>query len=146
MEFCILDFNHIKFYMKFNLLLKIILFLALYSCNKSIPVSVFSHIQITPIIEDSLLNVRAIELNNKTLVAISSLGDMYRYDLNSKALMKKRFSKDTLNVRSMALVGDTVFALSIANPAYLYKNSKLVYFEKHLWCGKIFLQSRFNIK
>jgi photosystem II stability/assembly factor-like uncharacterized protein len=73
--------------------------------------------------------VRAIELNNKTLVAISSLGDMYRYDLNSKALMKKRFSKDTLNVRSMALVGDTVFALSIANPAYLYKNSKLVYFE-----------------
>jgi photosystem II stability/assembly factor-like uncharacterized protein len=115
--------------MKFTLPLKIMLFLTLYGCKKSKPTPVFNAVQITPIIEDSLLNVRAIALNSKELVAISSVGDVYHFDLKSKSLIKTRFSKDTLNVRSMALVNETVFALSIASPAYLYKNSKLVYSE-----------------
>ena len=115
--------------MKFNLPLKIMFFLIFYGCKKSISSPVFNTVQITPIIEDSLLNIRALELNNKELVAVSSVGDVYHFDFRSKSLIKNRFTKDTLNVRSMALVGETVFALSIANPAYLYKNSKLVYSE-----------------
>ena len=115
--------------MKFNLSLKIMFFLTFCGCKKSISTPVFNAVQITPIIEDSLLNIRALELNNKELVAVSSVGDVYHFDFRSKSLIKKRFTKDTLNVRSMALVGETVFALSIANPAYLYKNSKLVYSE-----------------
>ena len=115
--------------MKFNLLLKIMFFLTFYGCKKSISTPVFNTVQITPIIEDSLLNIRALELNSKELVAVSSVGDVYHFDFRSKSLIKNRFTKDTLNVRSMALVGETVFALSIANPAYLYKNSKLVYSE-----------------
>ena len=115
--------------MKFNLPLKIMFFLTFYGCKKSISTPVFITVQITPIIEDSLLNIRALELNSKELVAVSSVGDIYHFDFKSKSLIKNRFTKDTLNVRSMALVGETVFALSIANPAYLYKNSKLVYSE-----------------
>lgn len=115
--------------MKFNLPLKIMFFLTFYGCKKSISTPVFNTVQITPIIEDSLLNIRALELNSKELVAVSSVGDVYHFDFRSKSLIKNRFTKDTLNVRSMALVGETVFALSIANPAYLYKNSKLVYSE-----------------
>ena len=115
--------------MKFNLPLKIMFFLTFYGCKKSILTPVFNTVQITPIIEDSLLNIRALELNSKELVAVSSVGDVYHFDFRSKSLIKNRFTKDTLNVRSMALVGETVFALSIANPAYLYKNSKLVYSE-----------------
>jgi photosystem II stability/assembly factor-like uncharacterized protein len=115
--------------MKFTLPLKIMLFLALYGCKNSKPLPVFSAVQIIPIIEDSLLNIRALELDKKALVAVSSLGDVYRYDLELKKLSKNRFTKDTLNIRSMALLDETVLALSIASPAYLYKNSKLVYSE-----------------
>ena len=115
--------------MKFNLSLKIMFFLTFCGCKKSISTPVFNAVQITPIIEDSLLNIRALELNSKELVAVSSVGDVYHFDLKSKSLIKNRFTKDTLNVRSMALVNENVFALSIASPAYLYKNSKLVYSE-----------------
>lgn len=115
--------------MKINLSLKVMFFLALYGCKNYKPIPVFYTVQITPIIEDSLLNIRALELNSKELVAISSVADVYHFDLKSKSLMKNRFTSDTLNVRSMALVNENVFALSIASPAYLYKNSKLVYSE-----------------
>ncbi len=129
MELCILNFKPRRFYMKFNSSLLIIFCLALYGCKKPISAPIFEGVFISPILEDSLLNIRAIELNNKALVAVSSVGDVYHYDLKMKTITKNRFSQDTLNVRSMALVGDTVFALSIASPAYLYKNSRLVYSE-----------------
>ena len=79
--------------------------------------------------EDSLLNIRAIELTKDKLVAVSSIADLYSFDLNSNSLSKDRFYPDSLNVRAVALVADTVFTLSIGSPAYLYKNSELVYHE-----------------
>lgn len=91
----------------------------------------FSSLKIEPIIEDSLLNIRALELNDNYVVAVSSVGDVYRYDLNTETLTKKRFSTDSLNVRSMALINNSVFTLSIASPAFLYKDSTLVYSETH---------------
>jgi len=92
---------------------------------------IFSTLKIEPIIEDSLLNIRALELNDNYVVAVSSVGDVYRYDLNTETLTKKRFSTDSLNVRSMALLNNSVFTLSIGSPAFLYKDSTLVYSETH---------------
>ena len=74
--------------MKINLSLKVMFFLALYGCKNYKPIPVFNTVQITPIIEDSLLNIRALELNSKELVAISSVADVYHFDLKSKSLMK----------------------------------------------------------
>ena len=109
-----------------------IVVLCSYSCtNAPKNAKIFSTLKIEPIIEDSLLNIRALELNENYVVAVSSVGDVYRYDLRTKTLSKKRFSKDTLNVRSMALVNDSVFTLSIGSPAFLYKDSTLVYSETH---------------
>lgn len=118
--------------MKFNFLPKIIFFLFLVGCKKSNSKSlVFSSVEIVSILEDSLLNIRAMELNTKELVAVSSIGDVYLYDLKSKNLSKTRFANDTLNIRSMALIDNNIFTLSIGNPALLYKNSELVYSENH---------------
>ena len=63
------------------------------------------------------------------LVAVSSIADVYSFDLNTHSLSKDRLYPDSLNVRALALVADTVFTLSIGSPAYLYKNSELVYHE-----------------
>lgn len=110
-----------------------IVVLCTFSCSRSSQsVKIFSSLKVEPIIEDSLLNIRALELNDKFVVAVSSVGDVYRYNLNSETLSKKRFSTDTLNVRSMALVNNSVFTLSIGSPAFLYKDSTLVYSETHL--------------
>ena len=43
----------------------------------------FDAVRIETIIEDSLLNIRAIELNTNTLVAVSSIGDRYSIDLRT---------------------------------------------------------------
>ena len=91
--------------------------------------SLYSSVEIELIVEDSLLNIRALELTKDKLVAVSSIADVYSFDLNSDSLSKDRFYPDSLNVRALALVADTVFTLSIGSPAYLYKNSELVYHE-----------------
>lgn len=109
-----------------------IVVLCIFSCSRlSQNVKIFSTLKIEPVIEDSLLNIRALELNDNYVVAVSSVGDVYRYNLNTKTLSKKRFSTDTLNVRSMALVNHSVFTLSIGSPAFLYKDSTLMYSETH---------------
>ena len=61
------------------------LFLTFYSCKKS-TTTVFNSVQITPIIEDSSLNIRALELNEKALVAVSSLEIYIVMILESKSL------------------------------------------------------------
>lgn len=91
----------------------------------------FDAVRIETIIEDSLLNIRAIELNTNTLVAVSSIGDRYSIDLRTNTILKDRVSKDTLNFRASALVADVNFSLSIGSPAYLFKDKKLVYKETH---------------
>ena len=119
------------FDMKPMRLLFILSVLLAFSCTKNPQKPSFSALTIEPIIEDSLLNVRALELNGGHVVAVSSVGDVYRYDLKSEKLSKSRFSSNTLNVRSIALVNDSVFTLSIGSPAFLHKNTKLVYSETH---------------
>ena len=91
----------------------------------------FDAVRIESIIEDSLLNIRAIELSTNKLVAVSSIGDRYSIDLRTNTILKDRVSKDTLNFRASALVADVNLTLSIGSPAYLFKDKKLVYKETH---------------
>jgi len=113
-----------------NLSFFAVVLFGIFSCTPYSP-KPFVALKIEPIIEDSLLNIRSLELNDKYVVAVSSLADVYHYDLGTQTLSKKRFITDTLNVRSMALVDDSVFTFSIGSPAFLYKNAELVYSENH---------------
>jgi len=91
----------------------------------------FINVTIETIIEDSLLNIRAIELNKHTLKAVSSIGDTYDLDTNTNQIKVGRVSNDTINFRASAIVEDIYFTLSIGSPAYLFMDNKLVYVEKH---------------
>ena len=108
----------------------ILLFL---SCKQSqkLTTDSFNSVSIDTLLEDSLLNIRAIELNDNKLMAVSSIGDRYSIDLRTNTILKDRVSKDTLNFRASALVKNVYFTLSIGSPALLFKDQKLVYKETH---------------
>ncbi len=91
----------------------------------------FSKVIVKSIVEDSLLNIRALELNRHTLKAVSSVGDVYTYDARTAQISIDRISADTLNFRASAIVENSYFTLSIGSPAYLFKDQKLVYKEMH---------------
>ena len=103
------------------------------SCKQSqkLTTDSFSTVSIDTLLEDSLLNIRAIELNDNKLMAVSSIGDRYSIDLRTNTILKDRVSKDTLNFRASALVETVYFTLSIGSPALLFKEKKLVYKETH---------------
>ena len=96
------------------------------------PSNPFSKVIIEPIIEDSLLNIRALEINKHLVKAVSSIGDVYTYDLKTGQTVVERISEDTLNFRSSAFINDSYFTLSIGSPAYLFKDHELVYKETDL--------------
>lgn len=108
----------------------ILLFL---SCKQSqkLTTDSFNSVSIDTLLEDSLLNIRVIELNDNKLMAVSSIGDRYSIDLRTNTILKDRVSKDTLNFRASALVKNVYFTLSIGSPALLFKDQKLVYKETH---------------
>lgn len=108
----------------------ILLFLSCIQSKKSIS-DPFSSVKIETIVEDSLLNIRAIELNSHKLMAVSSVGNRYMIDLDTQGVLIDRVSTDTINFRASALVNDTFFSLSIGNPALLFKDDVLVYEETH---------------
>ena len=91
----------------------------------------FSKVIIESVIEDSLLNIRALEIDELTLKAVSSIGNIYSYDSKTNQVSLDRVSEDTLNFRSSAIVEGTHFTLTIGSPAYLFKDKKLVYNEIH---------------
>ena len=50
----------------------------------------FSKVIIEPIIEDSLLNIRALEVGEYILKAVSSVGDVYTYDMDTNQIRVER--------------------------------------------------------
>jgi len=91
----------------------------------------FSEIEIEYILEDSLLNVRALEiLKGSVLIATSEGQTMVKgAEFNH---FKSMFGLDTIhkpNFRAIKYNGKSIFTLSIASPALLYKDGKLVYTE-----------------
>ena len=107
--------------------------LALLGCNdaskpKYTPIV---SVQIHDVVKDSLLNIRALEIEGHRVRAVSSIGDVYTLDIRTNEVNISRVFQDTINFRASALVNDHYFVLSIGSPAYLFKNQKLVYTETH---------------
>ncbi|CAI8219767.1 MAG: Ycf48-like protein [Formosa sp. Hel1_33_131] len=118
--------------MKYATTIGVVILLFL-SCKQSLKTTSdpFSRVRIETILEDSLLNIRAIEFNNNKLMAVSSIGNRYTIDVDTKDVLIDRVSTDPINFRASALVNDTFFSLSIGNPALLFKDDVLVYEETH---------------
>lgn len=122
----------------------VFVFFFLFSCGKKEPIKNepietrnITNVEIEVLLKDSLLNVRALEITNVELLAATSRGDIYAYNLSEGKMNKKAFlsknndSVNTVNYRSVAYNDTSVFALSIASPALLHKDGELVYQENH---------------
>ncbi len=97
----------------------------------------FSKVEIETILEDSLLNVRALEIEKGEVLVATSNGEIYVYTPSEDLISLTTFERmemDTIkppNYRSVAYTENTIFALSILSPALMYKNGRLVYQENH---------------
>ena len=128
----------------FSLFLFINLSVLLVGCddsnlNKTQPFS----LKINPVLLDSTLNIRALEIKNNTIYGASSTGTIYSFEADlPKQIKQEQYSssKDSLipNFRALAVTDTDVFAISIANPTLLFKNGKVVYTESH---PKVFYDS-----
>lgn len=97
-------------------------------------------VEIETILQDSLLNVRALELTDDAIFIGTSRGETMKKKFNSSSVetVFKRDSSSTTNFRAIAYNGVSVFTLSIASPALLFKDGELVYTESH---EKVFYDS-----
>ena len=99
-------------------------------------------LEIQHILLDSTINIRALEIDNNKVFSASSTGSIYSFDAyNSKVISQLQYSFDSIvkpNFRALAVKNENVFAISIGNPALLFKNGKVVYKEIH---PKVFYDS-----
>ena len=116
----------------------------LFSCGKKetkiIPKE-FNVVEVEMILEDSLLNVRALEVyieeNATFATSKGEIGAIFRTKGGWTRAIKKKLLFDTLNLnfRSISNRKNAGFALSIGSPAYLIKlgeiEDSLVYQENH---------------
>jgi photosystem II stability/assembly factor-like uncharacterized protein len=120
-------------------------FLFFTSCKQnekalSVP-STISEVQISNLLEDSLLSIRAIDiLNDKSLVFASNNATYGLYSPTKRnwQISKQEYPVDSLQLefRSIAHTTTDFFMLSVGNPALLFKtgdngNMDLVYLEEH---------------
>lgn len=108
---------------------------AFFSCKKetTIKKTGINSVVVTTILKDSLLNVRALEINNGNIAIATSNGEILLLK-NDENEFKELFSNDTIqnpNFRALAYTEASIFTVSIANPALLYKDGVLVYKEEH---------------
>lgn len=90
-----------------------------------------SKVEIEILLQDSLLNVRALEVNEGRVSGISSTGKWYTFFLNENDTIIGLETLGSLNYRSCVFQNNTFFYLSIESPAKLYKGDMLVYQENH---------------
>ena len=107
------------------------------SCNSSYfktPYK-FTEVDITDVLIDSTLNIRTIEISGKIVYAASSLGEIYSFKENKSDIINvEQYSSffDSIqypNFRSMSVVENDVYAMTIGSPALLFKNGKVIYKE-----------------
>jgi len=127
-------------------------FLFLFSCNSDFKPRTFTKIEIQPVFEDSTLSVRALDYDEDYLYYGSAdhIGKRALKNENKLDLTKLEYKSGKnhfkhimtyenapLHFRAIEQVSGHFFAISIANPARLYKLSrkatepKLVYSEVH---------------
>ncbi len=107
-----------------------LLLICFFSCKQeeSLRPRSFSKVEIENLIQDSLLNVRALELYKPEDTGIFATSDgrfgAFRNE-DSKDGMAYQIKYDSLipNFRSLALTGNGIFLLGITSPALLYKVS-----------------------
>ena len=111
-----------------------------FSCSKN--EFKIQNLEIQPILIDSTINIRALEIDNNKVFSASSTGSIYSFDAyNLKVISQLQYSFDSIvkpNFRALAVKNENVFAISIGNPALLFKNGKVVYKEIH---PKVFYDS-----
>lgn len=125
----------------------------IFSCKKEYKPRSFDHISIDEIKIDSS-SIRAIEaLKDSTLLFVTSDGYIGIAE-NDKAAKLQQIKYDTIapHFRAIASNGEYSFALSVANPALLYKfdgdEPKLVYKEEHekvFYDAMVFSDSKYGI-
>ena len=108
---------------------------AFFSCKnvKKKTIRDFNVVETETILQDSLLNVRALEVTGKNVVIATSDGATMIKEEGSDMFVDL-FKRDTIlkpNFRAIASNGNSIFTLSITSPALLYKDGELVYIEKH---------------
>lgn len=98
----------------------------------------FSKVEIEILLQDSLLNVRAIDINEGRVVVATSNGKIYRSILSYMKEFEEgnywTFTEDSLkpsNFRSIAFQADKTFTLSVGSPTKLFYDGWLVYYETH---------------
>ena len=96
-----------------------------------------SKVEVAIILEDSSLNVRALEVFNGNILAATSSGETLLYDKIENNFTNIWFENEKLdtvnsiNFRALHYNLESIFTLSIGSPALLYKDGKLVYKENH---------------
>ena len=110
------------------------------SCSKD---TIISSIEINPILIDSEINIRALEIKNNRVYSATSNGSILNFDIDKSDVISEinyELENDSIvpNFRSLAVTENDVFAMSIGNPALLYKNGNVVYKETH---PKVFYDS-----
>ncbi|WP_303316026.1 oxidoreductase [Flavivirga abyssicola] len=96
-----------------------------------------SKVEVENLVQDSLLNVRALEVVKGKVLFGTSNGEIYVYkpSENSRNLTTLEWMEiDSIkppNYRALAYAENRVFGLAIESPALLYMNGKLVYKENH---------------
>jgi len=113
-----------------------------FSCKKEEKQTIhdFNVVEIETILEDSLLNVRALEISEGKVVIATSDGRAMIKKENSNQFVEF-FKRDTIhkpNFRALACTTASIFTISIENPGLLYNDGVLVYKEEH---EKVFYDS-----
>ena len=90
-----------------------------------------SKVEVESLLEDSLMNMRSIELSKNELKGITSNGKMISMFLTDENSIVKLETLEPSNSRSSAIQNDVFFHLTIESPAKLFKGGMLVYQENH---------------
>jgi hypothetical protein len=115
----------------------ILISLFFYACGKKESIAIpreFNSVEIEMLLQDSLLNVRALEIGEKGLASFAtSNGMMGSASEKGAEMLPFQFKYDSIipNFRALAKTKNAIFVLGIGSPTLLYKDFRLVYKEDH---------------
>ena len=95
----------------------------------------YSKVEISHVLIDSSLNIRALEIEGNKIYNASSKGAIYSFEASKPDLINVEQYKSDIdsvffpNFRSMSIVNQNIYTITIGNPALLFKNGKVVYRE-----------------